>query len=179
MGLARKIATVGALALLGTLIGGTTAWAGGGGHCDPTEGSDTTVELAGSCFTATTSFVEPGETVTFVNRDPFLHNVSGSGWGHYEDMVKGDTYSTSFPDQGVFAFACTLHPGMTGSIVVGDGAQATTARYVEPASAAPPGTGTAGWIPAAALGLLIGAAAGAGIVRLRGDRNRRLRPTVS
>jgi hypothetical protein len=80
------------------------------------------------------------------------------------------TYSASFPDRGVFAFACTLHPGMTGSIVVGDGAQAATAGFVEPVAASAPAPDTDNWVPAAAIGLLIGAAAGAGIVRLRGDR---------
>ncbi len=114
MGLIQKLATVVLLAMLGALTGVTAARAGGGGHCEPTDGRGTTVELSGACFSATTSFVEPGETVTFVNRDPYFHNVSGSGWGHYEDMAEGDTYSTSFTDQGVFAFACTLHPGYDG-----------------------------------------------------------------
>ena len=100
MGLARRTAMVGALALLGTLVGGATAWAGGGGHCDPTEGEATTVELSGACFTATTSYIEPGETVTFVNRDSYLHNVSGSGWGHYRTWARGTRTRHRFPIEG-------------------------------------------------------------------------------
>ena len=168
MGLARKLATVVTLAMLGTLIGVTAARAGGGGHCEATEGNGTTIELSGACFTPTTSYVEPGDTIVFVNRDPFAHNVSGSGWGHYEDMAEGDRYSTSFQDEGVYAFACTLHPGMTGSIIVGGDDVLGAVPNAEPlAASAVPAPAGDGWLLPGALGLVIGAAAGVGITRLR------------
>ncbi len=83
----RKIATILALGTIGAFVGMTAASAGGGGHCEPTESGGTRVELSGACFTPTTLFVDPGQTIAFVNRDPIAHNVSGSGWGHYEDMM--------------------------------------------------------------------------------------------
>ena len=167
---ARKLGTIVMFAMLGLLAGMTAASAGGGGHCEGSEGTGTTIELAGACFISTTSFLQPGETVRFVNRDPIAHNVSGSGWGHYEDMDQGDTFSTSFMDEGVYAFACTLHPGMTGSIVVGEGLSMASAQNAEPLQASPvPSPSGQAWLPAAAAGLLIGAAAGAGITRMRHD----------
>jgi hypothetical protein len=107
---------------------------------------------------------EAGRSITFVNRDPFAHNVSGTGWGNYEDMAQGDRFTTSFADEGIYPFACTLHPGMTGVIVVGDEAAGGTAGEVQPlaASTSPPADGDA-WIPAGALGLAVGAALGAGL----------------
>jgi hypothetical protein len=33
-------------------------------------------------------------------------------------MEQGDRFSVSFDEEGVYPFACTYHPGMTGAIVV-------------------------------------------------------------
>ena len=159
------------LGMIGALAGMTAASAGGGGHCGPTASRETRVELSGACFTPTTLFADPGQTIAFVNRDPIAHNVSGSGWGHYEDMDRGDRYTTSFADEGVYAYACTLHPGMTGSIVVGEaGSSAGVAAVADGqpvAASAVPTSDDDGWIAAGAIGFAIGVAAGIGIATLR------------
>ena len=71
----------------------------------------------------------------------------------------------------MYAYACTLHPGMTGSIVVGEGDSGAAVAAVEdarpPTAAADPRSGDVGWIVAGAAGLVIGAAAGAGITIAR------------
>ena len=167
-----RVATMVVFGALGMLMGITTAAAGGGGHCESREGRGTRVELAKACFMPTTLFADAGETITFVNRDPFVHNVSGSGWGHYDDMEQGARFTTSFADEGVYAYACTLHPGMTGSIVVGEGDSGAAVAAVDDArpptaTAADPRSGDVGWIVAGAAGLVIGAAAGAGITIAR------------
>ena len=55
---------------------------------------------------------------------------------------------------------------MTGSIVVGEGDPLAAARIAEPAAASvAPGSTIDGWMPAAAIGLLIGAVAGAVLAR--------------
>ncbi|CAN5814778.1 hypothetical protein BH18ACT17_BH18ACT17_13880 [soil metagenome] len=166
----RKIATILTLGTIGAFVGMTAASAGGGGHCEPTESSGTRVELSGACFTPTTLFVDPGQTIAFVNRDPIAHNVSGSGWGHYEDMDGGDRYTTSFADEGVYAYACTLHPGMTGSIVVGEAGSSASIAAVDSgpvAASALPTSEDDAWITAGAIGIAIGAAAGTGVAAVR------------
>jgi plastocyanin len=165
----RRIVTIAVLGTIGALAGVTAATAGGGGHCEPSEQAGDRVELEGACFTPSTLRAEAGRTITFVNRDAFAHNVSGSGWGNYEDMDQGDRFTTSFADDGIYPFACTLHPGMNGVIVVGDaGGNGASVDEVQPlaASADPPGGGE-GWIAAGALGLAVGAGAGAGFVTMR------------
>lgn len=163
-----KLAAISALALLGAFVGMTAASAGGGGHCEVNEGSGTRVELSGACFTPTTLFAQPGETISFVNRDPVAHNVSGSDWGHPEDMREGDRFATSFADEGVYAYSCTLHPGMTGSIVIGEGDSTTAVMDAEPgAPSAAPSLDLKNVFLVGAAGLLIGAVGGATVVTVR------------
>ncbi len=168
---AHRIATIAMLGTIGALGGVSTATAGGGGHCAPTEGRGDRVELEGTCFSPTTLYTDPGTTLTFVNRDPYAHNVSGTGWGNYEDMDQGDRFTTSFADEGMYPFACTLHPGMTGVVVVGDDPGAAAVSDVQPLAAStspPPSDDT--WIAAGAVGLAVGAAVGAGLAGVRHRR---------
>jgi plastocyanin len=103
------------------------ALAGGGCHGDATQQDATgqdevTVAMVDACFSASLTEVDPGTDVTFMNEDEGItHNVGGTGWGNYADMVKGDSYTAIFDDPGIYPFACSYHPGMTGAIVVGGG----------------------------------------------------------
>ena len=112
------------------------AGAGGGCHAGVTRGKGDTVELVDACFTPTTLQIRPGDTVTFVNKDPFVHNVGGNLWGHFDDLNTGDTFTATFDQQGIYPYACSYHPGMTGAIVVGDGLGNGTA--VDVSSLSPP-----------------------------------------
>lgn len=164
----RRIATIAVLGTIGALASTTSAAAGGGGHCAPNEGSVEEVVLEGACFTPSTLRADVGETVTFVNRDPTAHNVSGTGWGHYENMRQGDRFTTSFKVDGIYPFACTLHPGMNGVVVVGDetGVQALADPGPRTASSGSESDGSS-WLAAGALGLLVGAATGASLAGFR------------
>jgi plastocyanin len=160
----------------------------GGCGSDPTHGSGTVVSLEDMCIRPTVTTVDPGATITFVNRDPFDHNINGQGWGHWDDLRPGERYAVTFTEAGIYPYACTLHPGMTGAIVVGDGtgpgngqavAVAAPAPSEPPAQAAAPvataesaSEGNA-WIPAAGAALILGAGLGFGlasVLRRRADR---------
>jgi plastocyanin len=151
------------------------ALAGAGCHGDaPTTGEGDTVEMKDACFTPSTLLVDPGASVTFVNRDVATHNVSAMGWGNFEDMNQDDAFTATFSEDGVYPFACQYHVGMTGAIVVGDGKGAgngdvvTVASYSQPEmpseqdvtlAAAEPietGTTTTGWVAGGAIGLAAG-----------------------
>jgi plastocyanin len=164
---ARRFAAIAVLATITVAAVVTTAHAGGGGHCEPSEGDAGVVDLAGACFLPSTLHADTGDTITFVNRDPFAHNVSGTGWGRYDDLHQGERFTTSFADPGIYPFACTLHPGMNGVILVGQ------TEAIETAAAGPITRSTSGAeggdprIVAAALGLVLGAAVGAGAMSAR------------
>ncbi len=144
------------------------ARAGGGCHGTTTQGTGDTVEMVDLCFTPSTLRVDPGTTVTFVNRDPLEHTVVGNGWGGFESMAQGDRTSMRFDEEGIYAYACSIHPGMTGSVVVGDGdgpgsgaVVATTddgpgEAAIGAASAASGGEGWIGVAAALAFGVLLG-----------------------
>jgi plastocyanin len=175
------VAVVGVLGLPGI------ASAGGGCHSGVTENDasgqdDVTVRLIDACFTATTTAVDAGTPVTFVNMDDGVtHNVGGNQWGHFDDLLPGDAFTVSFDEAGTYPFACTYHPGMTGAIVVGDGKGAAGAETitVEPLASTPKvvtrvvtergGLSTGFLVLAAVLGALLGA----GAVTLGRTRSRR------
>ncbi len=99
------------------------ATAGGGGCLEVTEGTGTTVEMLNACLTPTLLRVEPGETVTFVNRDDFRHVIAGSGyaWASDGNMRPDEAFTATFDTDGVYPYQCWLHPGMAGAVIVGDG----------------------------------------------------------
>jgi plastocyanin len=161
------------------------ALAGGGCHTGATQtdasGQDeVTIRIVDACFTASITKVDPGTPVTFVSLDAGLtHNVLGNGWGHFDDMTKGDAFAATFDEAGVYPFACSYHPGMTGAIVVGDGLGAGNGAVVDtaplalepatqvtsPAAARP--ASQAPWIAAAGIaGVALGVGIAVGIGRL-------------
>ena len=99
------------------------ALAGGYGCDEVTEGTGTTVELLHYCITPALLRVEPGETVTFVNRDETRHVISSAGHGWSSDgyMREDEAFTATFRENGVYPYQCFLHPGMTGAVIAGDG----------------------------------------------------------
>lgn len=99
------------------------ASAGGGGCAELTDGSGLTVEIEFSCITPTLIRVEPGDTVTFVNRDSYRHVIVGAGyqWASKGYMRAQEAFAATFDEDGVYPYQCYLHPGMSGTVVVGTG----------------------------------------------------------
>jgi plastocyanin len=164
------------LATLSLWVG--QARAGGGCHGAVTQGTGDTIDLVGACFTPTILRVTEGTTVTFVNKDPFAHNVTANGWGHFDNLQPAETFTASFNTSGTYPFACTIHPGMSGAIVVGDGRSASVNGDVTSDTPAdglrsPAATrsvasgGSGGRIAAGALGLAGGVALGLSFGALR------------
>ena len=91
----------------------------------------------------------------------------------------GDAFTATFREPGIYPFACTYHPGMTGAIVVGDGKGVASGETitVEPFAPEPEAVervlpqregASSGLIAlAAGLGILLGAAITVGLGRRR------------
>jgi plastocyanin len=60
--------------------------------------------------------VEAGDTVTWVWEGRAPHDVVGQGF-ESRDQSSG-TFRHTFDEPGTYAYECTIHPGMEGSIVV-------------------------------------------------------------
>jgi plastocyanin len=105
---------------------GNAASAGGGcmHGTGPTTGRGHEVQMVDACFTATVLYVDRGTEVTWTNGDEMDHDVVGVGgsWGDPgHTLVPGESVSYRFDGDGVYPYACWIHPGMVGAIVVGDG----------------------------------------------------------
>jgi len=119
------------------VVAGTTALAGGGCHGPDTQGTGTTVELTGMCFSPSILYVQPGDAVTWRNQDGMRHVVAGSfsSWGSPADLAAGMTMTHQFGAAGIYAYSCPLHYGMNAVVIVGDGKSTVPLARVQPAAA--------------------------------------------
>ncbi|MFN2544580.1 MAG: plastocyanin/azurin family copper-binding protein [Actinomycetota bacterium] len=103
----------------------TPAWASGGGGCgrSVSDAQGTSVAIKQFCFLPTVLHVEPGDSVTFTNRDHFDHNVQGASvsWGSWDPVRLHTPVTYRFIRSGVYPYVCSFHPGMVGAVVVGNG----------------------------------------------------------
>ncbi|HEX9410630.1 MAG TPA: plastocyanin/azurin family copper-binding protein [Actinomycetota bacterium] len=129
--------------LIALSFGAPAALAGGGG-CHGGEFTDSRgvkVDVTTSaCFTPTVIRIQPGQAVTWTNRDGTEHTVTGAGarWGTYDSLLAGKSVTYRFRDSGVYPYFCAFHPGMVGAVVVGDGTSgATTTQDIVPVLSTP------------------------------------------
>jgi plastocyanin len=77
------------------------------------------VTIANFTFKAPVVTVKPGTTVTWTNADDIPHTVtSNSGLFKSKVLDSGDKFSFTFAKAGQFGYFCSLHPHMTGTIIV-------------------------------------------------------------
>lgn len=159
-----------------------------GGYCQEgkvTEGSGTTVTMGENCFTPTVLRTDVGSEVTWVNKDPESHTVTGAGggWGSgHKEAAPATRMTFRFKESGVYSYSCLLHPGMTGTVVVGNGTGKGAAVEVidvepvsvtedRPAATAPQpaesSDNTGAWAGIAIGAAVLGAGAGYGLGRRR------------
>jgi plastocyanin len=98
--------------LLGVVIGGT----------EVARAADVakthTVVIDGLKYTPETLTVRRGETVVWVNKDPFPHTVTAKGFLDSRDIAAGKSWKFVARKPGKYAYICTLHPTMKGTLRV-------------------------------------------------------------
>jgi plastocyanin len=95
-----------------------------------TASTDPQIKLMPCAFAPTITNVPVGSKVTFFNGPDFTHLITGANqaWGSRDvELAPGKTVSYEFDTAGVYPYACALHRGMSGVIVVGDAATALAA----------------------------------------------------
>ena len=83
----------------------------------------TAVEAQGFAFKPATLDVTKGATVTWTNRDSARHIVAsgkpGTKDGKFEGPIDANaTFSFTFSEVGTFAYFCSIHTSMTGTVTV-------------------------------------------------------------
>ena len=71
-------------------------------------------------FAPATIAVPVGATVTWTNHDDVPHNVVSTDKKFASPVLDTDEkFSCTFPAAGTFKYYCSIHPRMTGQVVVG------------------------------------------------------------
>lgn len=77
------------------------------------------VQIGNFTFKSPMVTVTPGTTVTWTNGDDIPHTVvSKDGVFKSKVLDSGDHFSFTFAKPGQFGYFCSLHPHMTGTIIV-------------------------------------------------------------
>jgi plastocyanin len=147
------------------------------------------IKLMPCAFGPTIAQVAIGSKVTFFNGPDFAHLVTGANqaWGSRDTEIQpGGTVSYTFDKDGVYPYACALHRGMSGAIIVGNvaaggagaaGAGAGTTGGATTTGTAPAGDASSATGPldgpsmlalAVGAGLIVGATVVVVAVRRRG-----------
>jgi len=70
-------------------------------------------------FTPQVITVAPGTTVTWTNADEDPHTVTANDKSfHSAALDEGEKFSFTFTRPGEYAYFCSLHPHMTGKVIV-------------------------------------------------------------
>ena len=99
-----------------------------------TTGSGTDIKLMPCAFEPTITTVPVGTEVTFHSGPDYPHMITGANqaWGSPEvELQPNTTVSYTFDEPGIYPYACALHVGMSGAIVVGDPDDAVAAGSTE------------------------------------------------
>jgi plastocyanin len=169
------------------------ARAGGGGGCfsPATDGVGAAVTIRDFCYAPTVLHIQPGDEVTFANRDSVAHTVTGAAnsWGDFTQLKRGDGVTYRFTESGTYSYYCAYHIGMVGAVVVGDGGGTGAANPVQRVgslqdetslrsstslstntSSSSSGSSVLGWWAAAAMALVAAAALSVAVRGARRDR---------
>jgi plastocyanin len=77
------------------------------------------VSIANFSFQPPTMTIAVGTTVTWTNNDSTGHTVTADDGSFKSDkLATGASFSQTFAKAGTFAYHCSIHPSMTGTITV-------------------------------------------------------------
>ena len=78
-----------------------------------------TVSIDNFTFTPATLVVAPGTTVTWTNQDDIPHTVTATNKAFKsKPLDTNNQFSFTFTAAGTYGYFCSLHPHMTGEIIV-------------------------------------------------------------
>jgi len=85
-------------------------------------GGVNSISIKNFAFTPSSLAVKTGSTVTWVNQDGVAHTIvsdPGSPLTFSSDPLQnGASFTVSFTQPGTYTYHCSIHPSMTGTIVV-------------------------------------------------------------
>ena len=124
-------------------------------------GADHGVAISNFAFSPGSVTIAPGDTVTWTNNDGVTHTVTADdGTWESAGLVNGQTYTRQFNATGDYAYHCSPHPSMTGTVHVSDGSS-------PPPTPEPNGPGLSSSVIIAIAGVIVVAAICAAVLLRR------------
>jgi plastocyanin len=80
--------------------------------------ADLEVKIGNFTFSPQRLTVKAGTTVTWTNEDDIPHTIASPPKFKSKALDTDDKFSFTFTTPGTYSYFCSLHPHMTGSIVV-------------------------------------------------------------
>lgn len=86
---------------------------------DPEPSGEVEVEIEDFIFNPPMLTITAGTTVKWTNKDNSAHTVAGDdGSWRSSRLNRGSTFTFTFTQPGTYTYFCSLHPAMTGTIIV-------------------------------------------------------------
>jgi YVTN family beta-propeller protein len=82
------------------------------------QSSSRRITISGFAFKPATLEVSAGETVTWVNDDGGPHSIAVMNGRASDPVMPGSSYSANFDRPGTYDYLCSIHPYMSGKILV-------------------------------------------------------------
>lgn len=86
----------------------------------PVSGTTVRVSMKDIAFHAQDVTVKLGQTVTWTDREPVIHNVTADSGASFksDNFGQGKSFSYKPTKPGLIRYECTIHPGMVGTLTV-------------------------------------------------------------
>jgi plastocyanin len=106
-------------------------------------GEDPSDTISDFKFTPATITIHAGDTITWTNVGPTEHTATASNGSFNTGILKkGQSASHTFTQPGTYAYICTIHPFMHGTIVVLASSTTTTTTSTTPTTTTTPASTT-------------------------------------
>ena len=77
-----------------------------------------TIVIQATSYAPAVLTVKRGDTVVWVNKDPFPHTATSAGHFDSKSIAAGASWKYKASKVGDFAYTCTFHPNMMGTLKV-------------------------------------------------------------
>lgn len=77
-----------------------------------------TVVIEATSYAPQRLTIKSGDTVVWINKDPFPHTVTAAGHFDSKSIPSGGTWTYTARKPGTVPYTCTFHPNMQGQLIV-------------------------------------------------------------
>jgi plastocyanin len=83
----------------------------------PSETTSAAINIENYAFNPATVTIAKGATVTWTNNDSTPHQIKSDKFNS-DLLSQGQSFSFTFAEAGTYDYSCSIHPSMTGTIIV-------------------------------------------------------------